>query len=173
MAISKGEGNVMMVRVGQGVDVHPFREGRELVLGGVRIPHHLGLDGHSDADAVIHALCDALLGTLVLGDIGRHFPPSDPRFRGKDSRFFLREVTALVKSKGYRPLQVDVTILAERPKMAPHVPRMVAELSSCMGIDPENVSIKATTTERMGFTGREEGIAVWAIATVIQASEIP
>jgi 2-C-methyl-D-erythritol 2,4-cyclodiphosphate synthase len=156
----------MSFRVGQGVDVHPFREGRDLVLGGVRIPHHLGLDGHSDADAVIHALCDALLGTLALGDIGHHFPPSDPRYRGKDSRFFLREVASLVRSKGYRPHQVDVTILAERPRISPHIPAMVAELSSCLGIDPADVSIKATTTERMGFTGREEGIAVWAVATV-------
>jgi 2-C-methyl-D-erythritol 2,4-cyclodiphosphate synthase len=156
----------MSFRVGQGVDVHPFREGRDLVLGGVRIPHHLGLDGHSDADAVIHALCDALLGTLALGDIGHHFPPSDPRYRGKDSRFFLREVASLVRSKGYRPHQVDVTILAERPRISPHIPAMVAELSSCLGIDPADVSIKATTTERMGFTGREEGIAVWDVATV-------
>lgn len=156
----------MTIRVGQGVDVHPFREGRDLVLGGVRIPHDRGLDGHSDADAVIHALCDALLGTLALGDIGRHFPPSDPRYRGKDSRFFLREVTALVRSKGYCPHQVDVTILAERPRISPHVPAMVAELSECMGLAASDISIKATTTERMGFTGREEGIAVWAVATV-------
>ena len=156
----------MTIRVGQGVDVHPFKEGRDLVLGGVRIPHDRGLDGHSDADAVIHALCDALLGTLALGDIGRHFPPSDPRYRGKDSRFFLREVTSLVRAKGYRPHQVDVTILAERPKIAPHVQAMVAALSSCMGLAASDISIKATTTERMGFTGREEGIAVWAVATV-------
>ena len=156
----------MTIRVGQGVDVHPFTEGRDLVLGGVRIPHDKGLDGHSDADAVIHALCDALLGTLALGDIGRHFPPSDPRYRGKDSRFFLREVTALLRSRGYRPYQVDVTILAEKPKISPHVSSMVKELSGCMEIGPEDVSIKATTTERMGFTGREEGIAVWAVATV-------
>lgn len=156
----------MTIRVGQGVDVHPFKEGRDLVLGGVKIPHDRGLEGHSDADAVIHALCDALLGTLALGDIGRHFPPSDPRYRGKDSRFFLREVTALVRAKGYRPHQVDVTILAERPRISPHVPAMVAELSACMGLDASDISIKATTTERMGFTGREEGIAVWAVATV-------
>ncbi len=156
----------MTIRVGQGVDVHPFKEGRDLVLGGVRIPHDRGLDGHSDADAVIHALCDALLGTLALGDIGRHFPPSDPRYRGKDSRFFLREVTSLVRAKGYRPHQVDVTILAERPKIAPHVQAMVAELSSCMGLAASDISIKASTTGRRGFTGREEGIAVWAVATV-------
>lgn len=156
----------MTIRVGQGVDVHPFKEGRDLVLGGVPIPHDRGLEGHSDADAVIHALCDALLGTLALGDIGRHFPPSDPRYKGKDSRFFLREVTALIGSHGYRPHQVDVTILAERPKISPHVPAMVKELASCMEIDPSDISIKATTTERMGFTGREEGIAVWAVATV-------
>lgn len=161
----------MSFRVGQGVDVHPFREGRDLVLGGVRIPHHLGLDGHSDADAVIHALCDALLGTLALGDIGHHFPPSDPRYRGKDSRFFLREVASLVRSKGYHPHQVDVTILAERPRISPHIPAMVAELSSCLGIGPADVSIKATTTERMGFTGREEGIAVWAVATVVRTPD--
>ena len=156
----------MQFRVGQGVDVHPFKEGRALVLGGVRIPHPLGLDGHSDADAVIHALCDALLGTLALGDIGHHFPPSDPRFLGKDSRFFLREVGSLVRSNGYRPHQVDVTILAERPRISPHIPDMVAALAECLDMASSDISIKATTTERMGFTGREEGIAVWAIATV-------
>lgn len=163
----------MSIRVGQGVDVHPFRDGRDLVLGGVHIPHSRGLDGHSDADAVIHALCDALLGTLALGDIGHHFPPSDPRFRGKDSRFFLREVTALVRGRGFAPAQVDVTILAERPKMAPHIPAMVDQLAACMGIAPSDVSIKATTTERMGFTGREEGIAVWAVATVERLPAVP
>ena len=157
-----------MIRVGQGVDVHPFKEGRPLVLGGVTIPHDRGLDGHSDADAVIHALCDALLGTLALGDIGHHFPPSDPRYKGKDSRFFLREVGGLLRSRGYRPHQVDITILAERPRISPHIPAMTAELSACLGIAGGDVSIKATTTERMGFTGREEGIAVWAVATVVK-----
>nr|EES51607.1 MAG: 2C-methyl-D-erythritol 2,4-cyclodiphosphate synthase [Leptospirillum ferrodiazotrophum] len=155
-----------MIRVGQGVDVHPFKEGRPLVLGGVTIPHDRGLDGHSDADAVIHALCDALLGTLALGDIGHHFPPSDPRYKGKDSRFFLREVAGLLRSRGYSPHQVDITILAERPRISPHIPAMTAELAACLGIAGGDVSIKATTTERMGFTGREEGIAVWAVATV-------
>ncbi|MGC8500160.1 MAG: 2-C-methyl-D-erythritol 2,4-cyclodiphosphate synthase [Leptospirillia bacterium] len=158
-----------MLRIGQGVDVHPFLEGRPLVLGGVTIPHDRGLDGHSDADAVIHALCDALLGTLALGDIGHHFPPSDPRYKGKDSRFFLREVARLVRSKGYRPHQVDITILAERPRISPHIPAMTAELSRLMEIGAEDVSIKATTTERMGFTGREEGIAVWAVASVLRS----
>jgi len=158
-----------MLRIGQGVDVHPFKEGRPLVLGGVTIPHDRGLDGHSDADAVIHALCDALLGTLALGDIGHHFPPSDPRYKGKDSRFFLREVARLVRSKGYRPHQVDITILAERPRISPHIPAMTAELSRLMEIGAEDVSIKATTTERMGFTGREEGIAVWAVASVLRS----
>ncbi len=158
-----------MLRIGQGVDVHPFKEGRPLVLGGVTIPHDRGLDGHSDADAVIHALCDALLGTLALGDIGHHFPPSDPRYKGKDSRFFLREVAALVRGKGYRPHQVDITILAERPRISPHIPAMTAELSRLLEVGAEDVSIKATTTERMGFTGREEGIAVWAIASVLRS----
>ncbi len=159
-----------MIRVGQGVDVHPFKEGRPLVLGGVTIPHDRGLDGHSDADAVIHALCDALLGTLALGDIGHHFPPSDPRYKGKDSRFFLREVAGLILARGYRPHQVDITILAERPRISPHIAAMTSELSSCLGIGGEDISIKATTTERMGFTGREEGIAVWAVATVLRTS---
>jgi 2-C-methyl-D-erythritol 2,4-cyclodiphosphate synthase len=158
-----------MLRIGQGVDVHPFKEGRPLVLGGVTIPHDRGLDGHSDADAVIHALCDALLGTLALGDIGHHFPPSDPRYKGKDSRFFLREVALLVRGKGYRPHQVDITILAERPRISPHIPAMTAELSRLLEIGAEDVSIKATTTERMGFTGREEGIAVWAVASVLRS----
>ncbi len=154
-------------RVGQGVDVHPFSEGRKLILGGVHIPFDRGLLGHSDADAVVHALCDALLGSVGLGDIGRHFPPSDDRYKGMDSLFFLKKIVELVHEKQYRPYQADVTILAERPKMAPHVLSMQNVLSPILGVSPQDVAIKATTTEKMGFTGREEGIVALAIVTVV------
>ena len=158
-------------RVGQGIDVHPFEEGRELWLGGVKIPHSRGLAGHSDADAVIHALCDALLGAVGEGDIGRHFPPSDERYRGKDSRYFLEEIVGLLRKKGYLPHQVDLTIVAERPKISPYAGKMQEVLSRILGIAPEDVSIKATTSEKLGFTGREEGLMAMAVATVIPSSE--
>ncbi|MDA8059653.1 MAG: 2-C-methyl-D-erythritol 2,4-cyclodiphosphate synthase [Nitrospiraceae bacterium] len=154
-------------RVGQGVDVHPFEVGRKLILGGVHIPFDRGLMGHSDADAVVHALCDALLGSCGLGDIGRHFPPSDPAYRGMDSLFFLTRIVALVRKKGYAPYQADITILAERPKMAPHVSAMQQILAPILGVSAEDVAIKATTTEKMGFTGREEGIVAMAVVTVV------
>lgn len=158
-------------RIGQGIDVHPFEEGRELWLGGVKIPHSRGLAGHSDADAVIHALCDALLGAVGEGDIGRHFPPSDERYRGKDSRYFLEEIVVLLSKKGYLPHQVDLTIVAERPKISPYAGKMQEVLSRILGIAPGDVSIKATTSEKLGFTGREEGLMAMAVATVIPSSE--
>jgi len=161
------KGSVRYPRVGQGVDVHPFAEGRKLILGGVHIPFEKGLMGHSDADAVVHALCDALLGSCGLGDIGRHFPPSDPAYQGMDSLFFLSKIVSLVREKGYVPYQTDITILAERPRMAPHVSAMQKILSPILGVLPEDVAIKATTTEKMGFTGREEGIVAMAVVTVV------
>lgn len=158
-------------RIGQGIDVHPFEEGRELWLGGVKIPHSRGLAGHSDADAVIHALCDALLGAVGEGDIGRHFPPSDERYRGKNSRYFLEEIVVLLSKKGYLPHQVDLTIVTERPKISPYAGKMQEVLSRILGIAPGDVSIKATTSEKLGFTGREEGLMAMAVATVIPSSE--
>lgn len=159
-------------RTGHGFDVHPFESGRELWLGGVRIPHSKGLAGHSDADAVIHALCDALLGALALGDIGRHFPPTDERYRGQRSLFFLGRIVEMIRERGYRPYQVDLTILAERPKISPHVTDMQGVLAKALGILPSDISIKATTTEKLGFVGREEGLGAMAIATVVPDDRI-
>jgi 2-C-methyl-D-erythritol 2,4-cyclodiphosphate synthase len=152
-------------RVGIGYDVHRLVPGRRLVLGGVEIPNDLGLDGHSDADAALHALCDALLGAAALGDIGQHFPPSDERWRGADSLDLLRRVRALLAEAGYRPGNVDVTIVAERPKIAPHAQLMRERIADALQLKPADVSVKATTNEHLGFVGRAEGIA--AIATAI------
>ena len=153
-------------RIGMGYDVHRLVEGRELWLCGVKVDHTMGLLGHSDADVAIHALCDALLGAVALGDIGHHFPDSDPRYKGIDSKVLLRHVVALLAEDGWRVNNVDVTIAAERPKLAPHIAVMRETLAACMGCDTTRVSVKATTTERLGFTGREEGIAAWAVASV-------
>jgi 2-C-methyl-D-erythritol 2,4-cyclodiphosphate synthase len=152
------------MRVGQGFDVHAFATGRRLVVGGVTIPHDKGLEGHSDADVLLHAICDALLGAAALGDIGRHFPDTDPAYAGADSRRLLREVKK--KLGGYRIVNVDATILAQAPRMAPHVPQMIANIAFDLGIAPGAVSIKATTTEHLGFIGRAEGIAAQAIALI-------
>lgn len=152
-----------MIRIGQGFDAHAFRSAGRLVLGGVDIPHDLGLEAHSDGDVVLHALCDALLGAAALGDIGRHFPPGDPEYRGIDSRILLRRVTALVAASGYRAVNADITIVAEAPRMAEHIPAMCTNIAGDLGIDTDCVSVKATTTERMGFTGRGEGIAAFAV----------
>jgi len=152
------------VRIGQGFDVHAFAPGRRLVIGGVAIPHEKGLEGHSDADVLLHAICDALLGAAALGDIGKHFPDSDPAYAGADSRRLLREVKKKLGS--YRILNVDATILAQAPRMAPHVAQMIANIASDLGIAPGAVSIKATTTEHLGFIGRTEGIAAQAIALI-------
>jgi 2-C-methyl-D-erythritol 2,4-cyclodiphosphate synthase len=152
------------MRIGQGFDVHAFAPGRRLVIGGVAIPHERGLEGHSDADVLLHAICDALLGAAALGDIGKHFPDSDPAYAGADSRRLLREVKKKLGS--YRIVNVDATILAQAPRMAPHVPQMIANIASDLGIAPGAVSIKATTTEHLGFIGRTEGIAAQAIALI-------
>lgn len=149
-----------------GFDVHRLVEGRQLWLCGVRLDHTLGLLGHSDADVAIHALCDALLGALALRDIGYHFPDSDPRYKGADSTKLLEAVCRLIRDKGWEPGNVDITICAERPKINPHIPAMTARLAEVMGVDTGDVSIKATTTERLGFTGREEGISAYAVALV-------
>jgi 2-C-methyl-D-erythritol 2,4-cyclodiphosphate synthase len=154
------------LRIGQGFDVHRLVAGRKLVVGGVEIAHDKGLLGHSDADVLLHALCDALLGAAALGDIGRHFPDSDPRYQGIDSRELLRHVAQLLRAKGLRPVNVDATIIAEAPRMSPHIPRMVENIAADLGIDAGAVNVKATTTEGLGFAGRGEGIAAQAICLV-------
>ena len=151
------------MRIGQGFDVHALVPERKLIIGGVDIPFHLGLLGHSDADVLLHAICDALLGACALGDIGRHFPDSDSRYKGIDSRELLRHVLRLVTEAGYRIVNLDATIIAQAPKMAPHIPMMVAHIAQDLELATTAINIKATTTERLGFTGRGEGIAAQAI----------
>jgi len=153
----------MTLRVGQGYDVHRLVAGRPLVLGGVTVPYDRGLAGHSDADVLIHALCDALLGAAGLGDIGRHFPDTDPRYRGIDSRILLREVGELVGRAGWTTANADLTIVAEAPRLAPFIPRMRENLAADLGLAPDSVNVKATTTEGLGFCGRGEGIAALAV----------
>ena len=162
-----------MTRVGMGFDVHRLVEGRELWLGGVNIPYERGLLGHSDADVAIHALCDALLGAAALRDIGYHFPDTDPQYKGIDSRLLLRHVIKLLDEKGYRLGNCDITICAERPKLNPHILAMQQQLAECMGCEPGQVSIKATTTEKLGYTGRGEGIAAYAVALIETKSSQP
>jgi len=151
-------------RIGTGFDVHALVMGRRLVVGGVTIPFERGLEGHSDADVLLHAIADALLGALALGDIGTHFPDTDARFSGADSRMLLRSVAALVVGSGYGIGNVDATVVAQAPRMAPHVAAMRANIASDLGCDVSRVSVKAKTTERLGFTGRGEGIAAMAVA---------
>lgn len=151
------------MRIGTGFDVHAFGEGDSVVLGGVRIPHTRGLIAHSDGDVLIHALCDALLGALALGDIGKHFPPGDPRWKGVDSRELLRAVVAMLCERGWRVVNVDSVVMCERPKLLPHIEAMRACLAADMAVPADVVSVKATTTEKLGFTGREEGIAAQAV----------
>ena len=153
------------IRIGNGFDVHALVAGRPLVLGGVAIPHERGLAGHSDADVLLHAVCDAILGALALGDIGMHFPDTDARWKDADSRALLRHVAALAAAQGWRIGNLDVTVIAEAPKLAPHVPAMRANLAGDLACDVGAISVKATTTERLGFAGRGEGIA--ALATVL------
>jgi 2-C-methyl-D-erythritol 2,4-cyclodiphosphate synthase len=155
------------MRIGQGYDVHAFGDGDHLVIGGVRIGHTRGIVAHSDGDIVIHALCDAIFGALALGDIGQHFPPSDARWRNADSRMFLRRAAELMKQKGYALGNADVTVVCERPKIAPHAVEMRANLAADLGCDTDRISIKATTTEKVGFTGREEGIAAQAVVLLV------
>lgn len=157
----------MRLRIGNGFDVHRFAEGRRCVLCGVEIPYPLGLLGHSDADVALHALCDALLGAAALGDIGKHFPDTDPRFEGADSRVLLRETARLLSEAGYAVGNVDITIIAQAPKMAPHIPAMRANIAADLSLPLDAVSVKATTTERLGFTGRGEGIAAQASALLV------
>ncbi|MGH8682117.1 MAG: 2-C-methyl-D-erythritol 2,4-cyclodiphosphate synthase [Burkholderiales bacterium] len=152
------------MRIGHGFDVHPLVAGRRLVIGGVEIPHDKGLGGHSDADVLLHAVTDALLGAAGLGDIGRHFPDTDPAHRGADSRQLLREAMAKVRAAGYVVVNVDSTIIAQAPRMAPHIPAMVANLAADLGVRPDRVNVKAKTTERLGFAGRGEGVAAEAVA---------
>jgi 2-C-methyl-D-erythritol 2,4-cyclodiphosphate synthase len=151
------------MRIGQGFDVHALVAGRKLVIGGVEIAHDKGLLGHSDADVLLHAICDALLGAAALGDIGRHFPDSDARYKGVDSRQLLRHVAGLLAERRWRVVNIDATIIAEAPRMAPHIPRMVAHIAADIGLHPDCINVKATTTEKLGFPGRGEGIAAQAI----------
>lgn len=150
-------------RIGTGLDVHALVEGRPLVLGGVTIPHTHGLAGHSDADVLLHAVTDALLGALALGDLGQWFPPDDPRYAGADSAALLGQVMARVQAEGWRPGNVDCTVIAERPRLVPHVPAMRTSLARLLGVPQDRVSVKATTTEGLGFTGRGEGVAAQAV----------
>jgi len=153
-------------RIGQGYDCHALVPGRPLIIGGVKIPHRLGLLGHSDADVLIHAIIDALLGAATLGDIGRLFPDTDPKYSGEDSRILLREAARRVKQAGYEIGNIDATIIAETPKMAPHIPAMISHIAADLDLDPEQVNIKAKTNERLGWEGREEGIGAQAIALI-------
>jgi len=152
------------MRIGQGYDVHPLVEGRKLIIGGVEIAYHKGLEGHSDADVLLHAICDALLGAAGLGDIGRHYPDTDAAYAGADSRRLLRDVASKLAARKLRVVNLDATILAQAPRMAPHMPRMVANIAADLGIAPAAVNVKATTTEGLGFVGRLEGIAAQAVA---------
>jgi 2-C-methyl-D-erythritol 2,4-cyclodiphosphate synthase len=151
------------MRIGQGFDAHALVPGRKLIIGGVEIPHDKGLDGHSDADVLLHALCDALLGGVAMGDIGGHFPDTDARYKNADSRVLLREVSAMVQESGYRILNLDATIIAQTPKMAPHIPAMVNNIAADLGLSRGQVNVKATSTEGLGFAGRAEGIAAQAV----------
>ncbi|MBR7029068.1 MAG: 2-C-methyl-D-erythritol 2,4-cyclodiphosphate synthase [Bacteroidaceae bacterium] len=155
-----------MFRIGFGTDVHKLIEGRKLFLGGIEVPHTKGLLGHSDADVLIHAICDALLGAAALGDIGQHFSDTSSDFAGIDSKILLQRVTELLHAEGYEIVNVDATICAQRPKLAPHIPTMRQCLAPLMGISVDHVSIKATTTENLGFEGREEGISAQAVALI-------
>ena len=154
------------MRIGQGFDVHALVAGRKLVVGGVEIAHDKGLLGHSDADVLLHAICDALLGAAALGDIGKHFPDSDAKYKGIDSRELLRQVARLLRDRGRRVVNVDATIIAEAPRMAPHIAAMVANIADDLAIEPHYINVKATTTEKLGFTGRGEGIAAQAICMI-------
>lgn len=160
------------LRIGTGFDVHPLQEGRPLVLGGVTIPHARGLGGHSDADVLLHAVADALLGALALGDLGHWFPPGDPRYAGADSGELLTRVVAHVREKGWHTANLDCTVIAERPRLAPHLPAMRQRLAQLLAVEVECVSVKATTTEGLGFTGRQEGIAAQAVV-LLQAAGAP
>ena len=155
-----------MIRVGQGYDVHRFNDGKFIILGGVKIDYEQGLEAHSDGDVVLHALCDALLGAAALGDIGKHFPDTDPEFKGADSRVLLRHVYRIVLDKGYQLVNADMTIIAQAPKMAPHINEMCSNIAEDLNVEVDSINVKATTTEKLGFEGRKEGIAVQAIVLI-------
>ena len=155
-----------MIRIGHGYDVHALVEGRDLILGGVKIEHHKGLAGHSDADVLIHAICDALLGAAALGDIGKHFPDTDAQFKNIDSRILLRHIRELLEGEGYQVSNVDATVIAQAPKLAGYIPKMVEYLADDLRVEQNQVNVKATTTEKLGFIGKEEGIAVEAVALI-------
>ena len=155
-----------MIRVGMGYDVHQLVAGRDLWMGGIKIEHELGLLGHSDADVLIHAICDAILGAANMRDIGYHFPDTSAETEGMDSKIILRKTIELIATKGYHLVNIDATICAERPKMNPHIPQMQQTMAAAIGCDPDAVSIKATTTEKLGFTGRQEGISAYAVALI-------
>ena len=157
------ENKQLAIRIGQGFDAHRFQDGDEVILGGERIAFNRSLAAHSDGDVLLHAICDGLLGALALGDIGKHFPDTDPAYQGADSRELLRQVIALIRGRGYEVSNIDATIIAEQPKMAPHIAAMTKNIADDCGIDTDTVSVKATTTEKMGFTGRGEGIASSAV----------
>jgi 2-C-methyl-D-erythritol 2,4-cyclodiphosphate synthase len=155
-----------MIRVGQGYDVHRFNDGDHIILGGVKIPYEQGLEAHSDGDVVLHALCDALLGAAALGDIGKHFPDTDPEFKGADSRVLLRHVYGIVQERGYSLGNADITIVAQAPKMAPHISAMCDNIAADLQATIDQINVKATTTEKLGFEGRKEGIAVHAVVLI-------
>jgi 2-C-methyl-D-erythritol 2,4-cyclodiphosphate synthase len=157
-------------RIGQGFDVHALVVGRPCIIGGVNIPFERGLLGHSDADVLLHAICDAMLGALALGDIGKHFPDSDPRYKGIDSRQLLRHVAALIAEKGWQVGNIDATLMCEAPRMAPHIDAMRGNIAAALGATVDAVSVKATTTEKLGFTGRGEGIAASAVCVLVSSS---
>ncbi len=157
-----------MIRIGQGYDVHRFKDDGDVILGGVKIPYEKGLEAHSDGDVVLHALSDALLGAVAMGDIGKHFPDTDPNFKGADSRVLLRHVYGLVQEKGYHLGNADITIIAQAPKMSPYTAEMCANIAADLNVAVDCINVKATTTEKLGFEGRKEGIAVQAIALLLK-----
>lgn len=157
-----------MIRVGHGFDVHALVSGRKCIIGGVEIAHEKGLDGHSDADVLLHAICDALLGAAALGDIGKHFPPSDMRYKGIDSRQLLRHVVGLVREQGFDVSNIDATVICEAPKLSPHTAQMCANIASDCHVHVSQINVKATTTEKLGFTGRGEGVAAEAVCLIVQ-----
>ena len=159
------------MRVGHGFDVHRFTAGDYVVIGGVKIPFVKGIEAHSDGDVVIHALCDALLGACALGDIGKHFPDSDPQFKSRDSRFFLKSVAKLIYDNGYELINLDCTVVCEKPKISPYISVMKENLASDLNVSLEQVSVKATTTELLGFTGRGEGVAAFAVVSLAPMNE--
>jgi 2-C-methyl-D-erythritol 2,4-cyclodiphosphate synthase len=159
----------MNIRIGQGFDVHAFGAGDHIMLGGMRVAHERGVIAHSDGDVVIHALCDAMLGALALGDIGQHFPPSDPQWKDADSRAFLRHCNALIRERGWQIGNADITVICERPRVGPHAQAMRELLADELGLAIDTIGVKATTSERLGFTGREEGIAAMAVCLLVSA----